>query len=96
MSQKLPAEAFCGLAIPLQAVRAGQVVSLTLRGELVAELHPAGTAERLRALQGAGDARPSFTCPRCGRTSHHQADVAEGYCGACHDWTGERRQVTSG
>lgn len=32
---------------------------------------------------------PSFTCPRCGRTSHHPMDVTEGYCGACHDWTGE-------
>jgi hypothetical protein len=29
----------------------------------------------------------SFTCPRCGRTSHHPQDVAEGYCGHCHDWT---------
>jgi hypothetical protein len=28
-----------------------------------------------------------FTCPRCGRTSHHPQDIAEGYCGACHDWT---------
>lgn len=27
------------------------------------------------------------TCPRCGRTSRHPTDVAEGYCGACHDWT---------
>ncbi len=31
-----------------------------------------------------------FTCPRCGRTSHHPTDVREGYCGACHDWTGDR------
>lgn len=30
----------------------------------------------------------SIACPRCGRTSHHPTDVAEGYCGACHDWTG--------
>ena len=29
----------------------------------------------------------SFTCPRCGMTSHHPRDVQEGYCGACHDWT---------
>jgi hypothetical protein len=32
---------------------------------------------------------PSFTCPRCGRTSHNPADVAEGYCGACHAFTRE-------
>jgi hypothetical protein len=30
---------------------------------------------------------PGFTCPRCGRTSHHPDDIREGYCGACHDWT---------
>lgn len=30
----------------------------------------------------------SITCPRCGRTSHNPNDVREGYCGACHDWTG--------
>jgi hypothetical protein len=29
-----------------------------------------------------------FTCPRCGRTSHNPTDAQEGYCGACHDWTG--------
>lgn len=31
----------------------------------------------------------SFTCPKCGRTSHHPEDVAHGYCGNCHDWTGD-------
>ena len=34
----------------------------------------------------------SFTCPRCGRTSHHPDDVREGYCGACRDWT--RGEIT--
>jgi hypothetical protein len=29
----------------------------------------------------------SITCPVCGRVSHHPKDIAEGYCGACHDWT---------
>lgn len=32
--------------------------------------------------------RASFTCPRCGRTSHHPTDVEESYCANCHDWTG--------
>lgn len=36
--------------------------------------------------------RASFTCPRCQRTSHNPGDVAEGYCGACHDWTGQPRK----
>jgi len=30
---------------------------------------------------------PTFTCPRCGRTSWNPNDVREGYCGGCHDWT---------
>lgn len=30
----------------------------------------------------------SFTCPRCGRVSYNRDDIANGYCGACHDWTG--------
>lgn len=34
--------------------------------------------------------RPSFTCPRCNRTSYHPRDISEGYCGACHAWTGDR------
>jgi len=29
----------------------------------------------------------SFTCPKCGRVSHHPEDVAQGYCSNCHDWT---------
>lgn len=34
-----------------------------------------------------------FTCPECGRTSHHPKDEEYGYCGACGDFTGlnERR-----
>ena len=32
----------------------------------------------------------SYTCPRCGRTSHNENDAREGYCGACHDWTRDR------
>jgi hypothetical protein len=30
----------------------------------------------------------AFTCPRCGRSSQHPDDAKEGYCGACHDYTG--------
>jgi hypothetical protein len=31
----------------------------------------------------------AFVCPRCGATSTHPNDIAQGYCGACHDWTGQ-------
>lgn len=27
---------------------------------------------------------PGFRCDHCGLTSHHPADIAHGYCGACH------------
>lgn len=30
----------------------------------------------------------TFTCPRCGAASVHPDDIREGYCGRCHDWTG--------
>jgi len=32
------------------------------------------------------------TCPRCGLTSYNPNDVVEGYCGNCHDWTGNDRR----
>jgi hypothetical protein len=49
-------------------------------------------AKLARELNGHAPAvePPGFTCPRCGRTSHHPDDIREGYCGACHDWTGRR------
>jgi hypothetical protein len=31
----------------------------------------------------------SFTCPRCGAVSHHPKDKAHGYCGRCHEFTGD-------
>jgi hypothetical protein len=31
--------------------------------------------------------QPSITCPVCGMTSWNPTDVAQGYCGHCHDWT---------
>jgi hypothetical protein len=30
----------------------------------------------------------SFVCPACHAESHHPDDVRNGYCGACHDFTG--------
>jgi len=31
----------------------------------------------------------SYTCPRCGKTSHSPDDELHGYCGNCHDFTWE-------
>jgi hypothetical protein len=33
----------------------------------------------------------SVTCPECGAVSYNFHDIAEGYCGNCHDWTSPRR-----
>ena len=41
-------------------------------------------------------AEPSFTCPNCGRTSHHGEDVRHRYCGACHRFVGPERGEASG
>lgn len=35
------------------------------------------------------DPAPSFTCPRCEAVSYHPRDIEFGYCGACHEWTGD-------
>ena len=32
---------------------------------------------------------PAFRCPCCGIVSHNPTDVEQGYCGACHWWTGD-------
>lgn len=32
--------------------------------------------------------RAQFVCPRCGAASSHPEDRRNGYCGACHDFTG--------
>lgn len=29
---------------------------------------------------------PSITCPRCGKKSYNKHDIAEKYCGACHQF----------
>jgi len=42
------------------------------------------------------DKPPSYQCPRCGVRSYHPKDVAEQYCGRCHDWTAEGPAATSG
>lgn len=39
--------------------------------------------------------RPLITCLRCGATSRNTTDVAEGYCGHCHDWTSPARPAGS-
>jgi len=33
--------------------------------------------------------QPSITCPDCGMTSYNPHDIRWGYCGNCHEFTGE-------
>lgn len=35
-----------------------------------------------------------FTCPKCGRKSWHPEDKRQGYCGACHEFTGACNPAT--
>lgn len=40
-------------------------------------------------VDGVTTPRPtSFTCPECGTVERDPADVANGYCNRCKDWTG--------
>lgn len=32
---------------------------------------------------------PTITCPRCGATSTRPKDIEQGYCGRCHEFTGD-------
>lgn len=32
----------------------------------------------------------TFTCPKCGAVSYNPNDIREGYCGRCHEFTGEK------
>lgn len=45
------------------------------------------TEQQLQDFLDRGRRAQAAACPRCGLTSHHPNDVAEGYCGHCHDWT---------
>lgn len=48
------------------------------------EAHPTYGASPIYAV--------TFTCPKCGRTSHHPEDAEAGYCGSCHEFTGQRTE----
>lgn len=50
------------------------------------EIHPPAARHPVTAEEHP--MADAFTCPHCGRTSHHPRDVDQRYCGACHWWTG--------
>jgi hypothetical protein len=57
------------------------------RAEQLAAVAVTGAWNGFRGTPAAAPGQ-RFTCPRCGRSSSHPMDLVEGYCGACHDWTG--------
>lgn len=52
-----------------------------------------GSADWIESQQREATARdddvPSFTCPVCQAVSYNPDDIKVGYCGRCHDWTGQ-------
>lgn len=81
------------------------IVTLVLVGMLCALLLAGGLCQldeylerRVRNWRGPLAMTPplSVTCPRCGRTSYHPDDIADGYCGDCHDWTSPRPHRSGG
>jgi len=49
---------------------------------------------RQRAIDEVLQARghPSIVCPQCGMRSYNPHDIAERYCGACHEFHSEMRR----
>lgn len=53
--------------------------------------------DELRAMVFPHEDRDqSITCPKCGKTSHNQNDITNGYCGNCNDWTSTPRNGLPG
>lgn len=44
--------------------------------------------DTLGVVEGGRFVAAPFRCPVCEMVSHNPTDIAEGYCGNCHDWTG--------
>lgn len=54
-----------------------------------ADLNKGNPDPEVQAAIKRAESEQSFTCPVCGRKSYNANDIREGYCGNCHDWTGE-------
>jgi hypothetical protein len=59
----------------------------------IARIENPGQTVRLEPIPDT----PSVVCPACGRRSFHPQDIAESYCGFCHNWhsemSGEMREL---
>lgn len=86
LTQRFPTEAVLREYVKLaRGVVEGQIATLEARGNHVLGI---ATLEDGKLVQPSDV--PSFKCPTCGRKSYNPTDITEGYCGACHDWTGSR------
>lgn len=60
------------------------IVELLVRGNPRCGIAPGAL---MAAINAAITIRPSFTCPKCEMTSYNPNDIAQGYCGNCHEFT---------
>jgi hypothetical protein len=80
-------------------VKAGQLSQLLLTGDvgtpeaaLLAVLRIARAGEDYLVCRNMESGQTWLTCRRCGATSFHPTDVAERYCGRCHEFLDEGGQ----
>jgi ribosomal protein S27AE len=72
----------------LIVTRSGRILTESDIYDLVAEAERGYDLDRLRER----DPLLRFICPDCGKSSSHPDDIANGYCGNCHAFTGDRNR----
>lgn len=83
-----------GSKVDYHAIIAGPITSRghvvthlgTMCGQSVAWITGKSGCVAITALSPSEEL-PSFTCPRCGAVSFNPNDMANRYCGRCHDFT---------
>lgn len=75
------------LLVPVISAYNDRLRDRAIGAQSCSRTHPAPLAAFLARVE---QPRPdSFRCPRCGMRSYNPNDRRWGYCGACHDYTGE-------
>jgi hypothetical protein len=87
-AEQLPGGAPAGYAELGEQLQAMAWYPLHAGDVVLVDLGPYG-GQTYQAYGADPSSTTAFTCPRCCRVSQHPADITAGYCGACHDWTGD-------
>jgi hypothetical protein len=74
--------------VPVISAYADRLRDRALAAQSCSRTYPAPIVEVLGRVAEASQ-QPSFLCPRCGMRSYNPNDIRWGYCGACHDYTGD-------